>query len=112
MFKKPYDSSQIGFFRVGKILLQSEMTAPTDVHSKCVILPDTYKPGTMDLDEAFLNPVPDALLKLMRPAKVPERTLSPEERAQKVFEMYQRIQGGNEAPTWIVISLLRPGSDK
>lgn len=112
MFRVPYESEHIGFYRVGKMRLNSEACTAQDVHSKCVILPDTYKPGTMDLDEDFWTPLPKSVLKLLHPAKgTAAYALPPEERLQKVVAEYKSALGGNEAPSWVVISLLRPGSD-
>lgn len=90
------------------------MCTPGDVHSKCLLLPDTYRPGTMDLDERYLSPVPENVAKLMRPAawaKGPDRLVSKAERFQAIRSAYLNRVVGNESPSWIAISLLRPRSD-
>jgi len=87
------------------------MCAPTDVHSKCLLLPATYKPGTMDLDDRFLSPLPESVVKLMRPPKGDDRLLSASQRLDKLLAAYSKALTGNESPSWIAISILRPLSD-
>lgn len=116
LFTEPYNSDTIGLYRVRRILeLMPNTCIPRDVHSKCLLLPDTYQPGTMDLDERLLSPVPANVAKMMRPAwwaKGPNRHLSKAERRELIREAYSEgTSDGNESPSWIAISLLRPRSD-
>ena len=108
MFREPYNSTEIGFHRVGALSLDPHVNTPEDIHNKCLIIPEAVKPGTTnDPDESF------GVLKYLIPRNLvgPLRILSPVERAIKMQEEYDNAFTGVDMPTWGIISIMRPGSD-
>jgi len=116
MFREPYNSTEIGFHRVGVVSLDPEFITPHSVHSKCLIIPATVKSGTKnDPDERFMDPVPQSVLNMMIPRKIvgPLRLLSPAERAVAMSEAYNKAFAGVDIDMlkWSIISIMRPGSN-
>lgn len=114
MFRKPFNSTEIGFLRVGAICLDPHVNLTQDIHSKCQLIPEAVRAGTQDdPDERFLDPVPAGVLDFMVPKKLigPYRHLSPSERTMKMHEEFSKFFDDVPMPTWAIISLLRPGSD-
>jgi hypothetical protein len=115
MFRNPFNSTEIGFHRVGAISLDPHVNLTQDVHSKCLLIPEAVRSGTKDdPDERFIDPVPEGVLDLMIPKKCvvgPYRILSPSEITIKMHQEFSKFFDGVEMPSWAIISLLRPGSD-
>jgi hypothetical protein len=64
----------------------------------------------MDLDENYLTPVSKSLMLLLR--RKYKTGEPPEERSQAVLKEFKRALGSNtSAPSWIIVTLLRPCSN-
>lgn len=114
MFRKPYNSLEIGFHRVGPISLDPHVNLTQDIHSKCLLMPEGLQSVTGNVpEEKFHNPVPEGVLNLMIPKKLlgPYRILSPSERTTRMQQEFSNHFDLVQKPTWAIISLLRPGSD-
>jgi hypothetical protein len=114
MFHKPFNSAEIGYFRVGKIDLAPFVCTSEDIQSKCDPKPEAVKPGTFDdPDEKFAEPLPKSVLDLLRKARTLQYTgnKSVSEIEEEILTAYKVHFIGTQNPTWSVISLLRPGSD-
>ena len=112
-FDDPFDSEDIGFFSVGNIDLDTSWVPPGDVHSKCLLLPETLARSgdPYDLDKNYINPIPGHVRDVMKSSDFSD----PIEKMKAIREEYESdlcYPGGRRLDaTWTAISLLRPGSD-
>jgi hypothetical protein len=104
-FADPYNSSDIGLFRVSELKLGSNFAcSPEDVHSKCIVLSDGIKRESLHGDEpdvTNLDPMPAEVLRLLRGKKSAGSSI------QAAYE----VAFPDGIPTWTIHSFLRPGCD-